>query len=156
MKRHLQTTKSNSEDGGRCHIPVIHNNTEHDCIKPSVLFQQPSVLFRQPSVLHRQPSVLHRQPSVLHRQPSGPIKQTNDSGGIGLMAVNSFRGKNVRIACNHCRKKHIKCDDNQPSCKNCEKKGLTCEREQKQLKRGRPPGLPNGMGKKRKQKDASP
>nr|CAG8576824.1 11300_t:CDS:2 [Entrophospora candida] len=137
MKRHLQTTKSNSEDGGRCHIPVIHNNnTEHDCIKPSVLFQQPSVL-------HRQPSVLHRQPSVLHRQPS-------------LMAVNSFRGKNVRIACNHCRKKHIKCDDNQPSCKNCEKKGLTCEREQKQLKRGRPPGLPNGMGKKRKQKDASP
>ncbi|CAH1764410.1 14271_t:CDS:1 [Entrophospora sp. SA101] len=70
MKRHLQTTKSNSEDGGRCHIPVIHNNTEHDCIEPSVLFQQPSVLFRQQSVLHRQPSNLHRQPSILHRQPS--------------------------------------------------------------------------------------
>ncbi|CAJ0757307.1 8982_t:CDS:2 [Entrophospora sp. SA101] len=58
--------------------------------------------------------------------------------------------KYVTNACSRCKKRHIKCDDHEPSCKNCEEKGFACKRIPPTIVRGRPLGLLNGQGKWKK------
>nr|CAG8463800.1 1157_t:CDS:2 [Entrophospora candida] len=62
--------------------------------------------------------------------------------------------KYVTNACSRCKKRHIKCDDHEPSCKNCKEKGFACKRIPPTIVRGRPLGLLNGQGKWKKKNNS--
>ncbi|ORX90894.1 hypothetical protein K493DRAFT_304519 [Basidiobolus meristosporus CBS 931.73] len=76
-----------------------------------------------------------------------PLSATNGEGEGGSPPSNDALTKKPRAsrACDTCRKKKVKCDNEKPACSNCVAYGYECTYLEKQKKRGPQPSYPKAL-----------